>query len=140
MHEMTIGQLAKAAGVHVETIRYYQRRGLLAEPRRLHGSVRRYGADAAARVAFVKRAQELGFTLEEVKALLKLNSTPSCRGARELAARKLAVVESRLAALRRIRAALRVLIAQCDAGGDRSCPLIDSLAGASHRDRNTMSP
>lgn len=128
MHEMTIGQLAKAAGVHVETIRYYQRRGLLAEPKRLPGSVRRYGAEAAARVAFVKRAQELGFTLEEVKALLKLNSTPSCRGARELAARKLAMVESRLAAL-------RVLIAQCDAGGDRSCPLIDSLAGASHRAR-----
>ena len=78
MHDMTIGRLAKAAGVHVETIRYYQRRGLLAEPRRAPGSVRRYGAEAAARVEFVKRAQELGFTLEEVKALLKLNSTPTC--------------------------------------------------------------
>ena len=99
MHDMTIGQLAKAAGVHVETIRYYQRRGLLAEPRRAPGSVRRYGAEAAARV-----------------------------------------VESRLADLRRIRAALRLLIAQCDAGGDRSCPLIGSLAGASLGDLNTMSP
>jgi MerR family mercuric resistance operon transcriptional regulator len=129
MRDMTIGMLAKAAGVHVETIRYYERRGLLSQPRRLPRTVRRYSEDAAARVRFVKRAQELGFTLEEVKGLLKLNATPNCRGARELAARKLALVEDRLADLLRVRAALQSLIAQCEAGGERSCPVIDSLAG-----------
>ncbi|MGH8742482.1 MAG: MerR family transcriptional regulator [Burkholderiales bacterium] len=107
MSAMTIGMLAKAAGVHVETIRYYHRRGLLPQPRRLPGTVRRYGEDAAARVRFVKRAQELGFSLEDVKVLVRLNAAPNCRGARELAARKLATV-----------------------GGERSCPVIERLTGA----------
>jgi MerR family mercuric resistance operon transcriptional regulator len=130
MSAMTIGMLAKAAGVHVETIRYYHRRGLLPQPRRLPGTVRRYGEDAAARVRFVKRAQELGFSLEDVKVLVRLNATPNCRGARDLAARKLAAVESRLADLQRMRSALASLIAQCEAGGERSCPVIERLTGA----------
>jgi len=127
MTTLTIGRLARAAGVHVETIRYYQRRGLIAEPRRPSGGVRRYGLEAQARLRFVKRAQDLGFTLEEVKALLKLGETPNCRGARTLAAAKLQLVESRIHHLGRMREALRSLIRQCDSGGKRNCPIIENL-------------
>jgi MerR family mercuric resistance operon transcriptional regulator len=129
MAEMTIGALAKASGVGVETVRFYQRRGLLAEPRRPPGGVRRYGADAVARLGFIRRAQEVGFTLEEVATLLRLGQTPNCRGARALAAQKLELVEGRLRSLRRMRRSLEELIAQCDAGGERRCPIIESLVG-----------
>ena len=128
MDEMTIGRLAKFAGVHLETIRYYQRRGLLAEPKRPTGGVRRYGADAIARLGFIRRAQDVGFTLDEVKALLRLGETPGCRGARTLAAKKLELVESRLRDLERMRRALAGLVAQCDAGRGRHCPIIESFA------------
>ena len=129
MRDMTIGALASAAGVGIETIRYYQRRGLLHEPRRPAQGVRRNGADAAARLRFIRRAQEIGFTLEEVKTLLTLERTPNCRGARALAAAKLAAVESRLRDLERMRRALAALIVQCGAGRSRACPIIETLAG-----------
>lgn len=128
MAEMTIGALAKAAGVHVETVRYYQRRGLVEEPKREHGTVRRYDENAVRRLRFVRRAQELGFTLEEIKGLIQLGETPNCRGARDLAARKLELVNARLSDLRRMQEALRRLVAQCDMGRKRSCPVIDSLS------------
>lgn len=128
MDALTVGRLAREAGVHVETIRYYQRRGLLAEPKRPAGGVRHYGEDAIARLGFIRRAQEVGFTLEEVKELLKLGEAPSCRGARTLAAKKLEMVESRLRDLERMRGALADLIGQCDAGGERRCPIIESFA------------
>lgn len=128
MDDLTIGGLAKEAGVHVETIRYYQRRGLLDEPARPAGSVRRYGAATVARIAFIKRAQDIGFSLDEVKELLRLERTPDCHDARDIAARKLALVESRIADLRRVRKVLGTLIDDCNAGGGRSCPIIDSLA------------
>jgi MerR family mercuric resistance operon transcriptional regulator len=129
MGEMTIGKLARAAGVGVETVRYYQRRGLLGEPGRPAGGVRRYGDDAVARIRFIRRAQEVGFALEDVKVLLVLGETPDCRGARALAAKKLDLVESRIRDLERMRQALGVLIRQCDAGGTRNCPIIENLAG-----------
>lgn len=129
MENLTIGALAKAAGVHVETVRYYQRRGIVTQPKRHMGSVRRYGDEAVRRLRFIRRSQELGFTLEEIKTLVKLGATPNCRDARRLAARKLAVVESRLEDLRRMSSALRALVAQCESGRERSCPIIDSLAG-----------
>lgn len=128
MERITIGALAKAAQVHVETVRYYQRRGLLDEPKRQPGSVRRYDEHAVKRLRFVRRAQELGFTLEEIKNLVRLGDTPNCRGARELAARKLELVNARLTDLRRIRTALEGLLVQCDARRKRSCPIIDSLS------------
>lgn len=128
MPDMTIGALAKASGVNVETVRYYQRRGLLAEPKRPAGGVRRYDASALARLRFIRRAQDLGFTLEEIQSLLTIGETPNCRSARDIAARKLALVDSRLADLARMRAALDALIAQCDTRGTRSCPIIESLA------------
>ena len=129
MPEMTIGALAKAAGVGVETVRYYQRRGLLGEPGRPARGTRRYGDDAVARIRFIRRAQEVGFALEDVKVLLVLGETPDCRGARALAAKKLDLVESRIRDLERMRQALGVLIQQCDAGGTRSCQIIENLAG-----------
>ena len=130
MDDLTIGELARAAGVHVETIRYYQRRGLLPQPRRPVSGYRRYGTEAIARLEFIGRAQGIGFSLDEVKTLLVLGETPNCRGARTLAARKLEGVESRLRDLERVRAALEKLIAQCDAGRERRCPIIESLSGA----------
>jgi MerR family mercuric resistance operon transcriptional regulator len=123
--QMTIGRLAAAAGAHVETIRYYQRRGLLPEPKRPAGGVRRYGEDAAARLRFIKRAQDIGFTLDEVAELLKLER--GCRDAHDLAAAKLVGVERRLADLKRIRKTLRELIGRCEEGRAESCPIIDSL-------------
>lgn len=126
--EMTIGALARAAGVGVETIRFYQRRGLLAEPDRPTGGIRRYGADSISRLGFIRRAQEVGFSLDDVAALLKLGQTPNCRGARTLAVGKLELVEARMQSLQRMEQALRNLIAQCDTGGERRCPIIESLA------------
>jgi len=128
MENMTIGALAKACGVGVETIRYYQRRGLLAEPQRASGGVRRYGEAAVARLGFIRRAQDVGFTLDEVRTLLMLGETPNCRGARTLAAQKLEVVQARLRELQRVRRALAELIERCDAGRQHQCPIIESLA------------
>lgn len=128
METLTIGGLAKQAGVHVETIRYYQRRGLLDAPARPAGGIRRYGTQTAARIAFIKRAQDIGFSLDEIKDLLKLERTPGCRDARDIAARKLGMVEVRIADLERVRGVLATLISACNAGGERSCPIIDSLA------------
>lgn len=129
MAGMTIGVLARTAGVGVETVRYYQRRGLLGEPGRPAGGVRRYGEDAVARIRFIRRAQEVGFALEDVKLLLVLGEKPECRGARTLAAKKLGVIESRVRDLERMRQALGELIQQCDEGGTRNCPIIESLEG-----------
>lgn len=128
MQDMTIGGLAKACAVGVETVRYYQRRGLLSEPERGSGQVRRYGAEAVARLGFIRRAQDVGFTLEEVRELLKLGETPNCRGARALAAKKLEMVEARLRDLRRVQAALKEMVERCDTGRERRCPIIDGLA------------
>jgi MerR family mercuric resistance operon transcriptional regulator len=130
---MTIGRLAKAAGVHVETIRYYQRRGLLPQQKRPAAGVRRYGEQAAARLRFIKRAQDIGFTLDEIAELLRLER--GCRDARNLAAAKLIAVERRLADLRRIRRTLSQLIGRCEQGGVQGCPIIDSLENEVNRTR-----
>ena len=134
MENLTIGGLAKQAGVNVETIRYYQRRGLLDEPARPAGGIRRYGEVTAARIGFIKRAQEIGFSLDEVKELLRLELTPGCHDAREIAAKKLALVDARIADLQRVRKVLGGLISECKAGGERSCPIIDSLARTARPD------
>lgn len=129
MSGMTIGRLARNAGVNIETIRYYQRLGLLDEPVRPPGSVRRYGAAAVSRVKFIKRAQDLGFSLAEIRRLMRLGDPQTCGQARALAAEKLALVDSRLADLRRLRGTLTELIGRCDrARGKLACPIIESLA------------
>lgn len=126
MKAMTIGTLARAAGVHLETVRYYQRRGLLAEPKRPPAGIRRYGEEAVARLRFIKRAQDVGFTLDEVAELLRLER--GCRNAHELATAKLAAVERRIADLSRVGKTLRELIRRCEAGKSRGCPIIEALA------------
>jgi len=128
MSDLTIGALAKAAGVHVETVRYYQRRGLVEKPRRQPGSIRRYDEQVVQRLRFVRRAQELAFTLEEIRLLIQLGEKPNCRGARDLAARKLDLINARLADLSRMQSALQGLVRQCDKGRKRSCPIIDTLS------------
>ncbi len=126
--DLTIGKLAGAAGVNIETIRYYQRRGLLDEPPKPLGGHRRYSAEQAKRVSFIKRAQALGFTLDEVGTLLTLDSACGCANTRTLAARKRALIEQKMADLKAMHQALGDLIQQCDAGGStRSCPIIDVL-------------
>jgi len=124
----TIAKLAQAADVHVETVRYYQRRGLLAEPEREHGAVRRYGVADAEQLRFIKRAQSVGFTLEEVSSLLELRSRSCCSATRSMAASKLAIVEHRLEELGRLRAELAQWISDCDANASEAdCPVIEHL-------------
>ncbi len=125
----SIGSVARAADVNVETIRYYQRRGLLDEPSKPLGGQRRYSASAATRVRFIKRAQQLGFTLEEIKELLLLEDGQNCRETRMLAERKLELIEARIADLNRMRRLLKGLIAQCVVGKrPRACPIIATLS------------
>lgn len=123
-----IGALAAAAGVGVETIRFYQRRGLLRQPDRPLGGIRRYGADDVARVRFIKRSQALGFRLDEILDLLRLADGSHCDTARTIAAEKLVNVRDKLAQLLHIERELAALVHACDvAGGNVACPLIDAL-------------
>ena len=125
---LTIGVLAKTAGVNVETIRFYQRKGLMQEPDRPRGCIRRYDVADLARVRFIKSAQRLGFSLDEIADLLKLEDGAHCSEAREQAERKLAVVRARLADLQRIEGALQGLVERCcAASGQVQCPLIAAL-------------
>jgi MerR family mercuric resistance operon transcriptional regulator len=126
--DLTIGRLAALAGVNVETIRYYQRRGLLSEPQKPLGGYRHYPADMAKRVRFIKRAQALGFTLEEIAGLLRLDGSDCCAGTRELAAHKIALIEQKLNDLTAIHNVLSALVHQCGNGeGEASCPIIRVL-------------
>lgn len=128
---ITIGGLADTAGVNVETIRFYQRKGLMPEPEKPYGSIRRYGAAELARVRFIKSAQRLGFSLEEIGELLKLEDGTHCDEARLLAEQKLVDVRQKLADLQRIELVLGALVARCCAVSGRvNCPLIASLQEA----------
>lgn len=123
-----IGSFARAAGVNVETIRFYQRTGLLRKPDRPYGSIRRYGKADIARVKFVKAAQRLGFSLDEIGQLLKLEDGTHCSEVAGLAGQRLADVRARLADLTRMEAALSKLVNECNSHqGQVSCPLIASL-------------
>lgn len=125
--QMKVGALATRTGVHVETIRYYQNVGLMPKPPRAHGSVRRYGEEALARLRFIKRAQGLGFSLAEVKLLLDLSVGEHCAATRSFAQQKKQLVEKKISDLRRIQEALDGLIRSCDTGRGRGCPIIESL-------------
>ena len=124
----TIGALAKAANVHVETIRYYQRRGLLREPARPQNGIRRYGVVDVSRLRFIKHAQQSGFTLDEVRALLRLSCRTACGASRTLAAKKLAAIEDKVRILIRLRQKLRAWGATCDADTADQCPALEKLA------------
>lgn len=130
LENLTIGTFAKAAGVNVETIRFYQRKSLLPEPDRPYGSIRRYGVADVVRVRFVKSAQRLGFSLDEIADLLRLEDGTHCEEASRLAEHKLKDVREKLADLGRIEAVLSELVCACHARkGNVSCPLIASLQG-----------
>jgi len=123
-----IGALARAADVHVETIRYYQRRGLLEEPVRPQGGIRRYTEAHARRLRFIKHAQALGFSLDQVADLLALEDGRHCREAERLGSRKLTTVRERIRQLHRIERALAELVAGCHGNRDKArCPLINAL-------------
>jgi MerR family mercuric resistance operon transcriptional regulator len=124
----TIGVLAARAGVNVETIRFYQRKRLLPAPQRPPGGIRRYGDAELARLHFIRSAQNLGFSLDEIAELLKLEDGTHCGEARRLAEARLQDVRERLSHLRRIESALSTLVARCSsARGSVKCPLISSL-------------
>ena len=126
---LTIGVLAEAAGVNVETIRFYQRRRLIPEPKRPPGGIRRYGEAELSRVRFIKAAQRLGFSLDEIAEVLKLEDGTQCGEARRLAEAKIQDVRRKLSDLRRIESALSALLDQCrSVRGSVKCPLIASLS------------
>ncbi|MDP1569323.1 MAG: Hg(II)-responsive transcriptional regulator [Vicinamibacterales bacterium] len=125
---LSIGAFGAAAGVNVETIRFYQRKGLLPEPGRAYGTIRRYGEADVARVRFIKSAQRLGFSLEEIGGLLTLEDGRHCAEARTLAEQKLDDVRAKLDDLRRMESVLAELVERCDASrGTVTCPLIAAL-------------
>ncbi len=130
MNGLTIGRLARAAGVGVETVRYYQRRGLVDEPPRPPRGVRRYDAGTAERIRFVRRAQRFGFSLAEIAELLALSADAdaSCTDVRGRAQAKLGQVRERIADLARLEAALERLVEACPGEGDTDrCTIIETL-------------
>jgi MerR family mercuric resistance operon transcriptional regulator len=126
MADMTIARLAAAGAVGVETIRYYQRRGLLPEPPRA-GAVRRYGPADVRRLLFIRRAKAAGFTLEEISELLALDSGHDRVRVRALAAERLAALESKIAELEAARTALTRLSRACAAGTKGPCPILEAF-------------
>ena len=124
--ELTIGKLAAAGNVGVETVRFYQRRELLATPRRLDG-IRRYGPADVSRLRFIRQAQAAGFTLEEIRQLLALDSGEDRAAVRVLAAKRLAELEARMAELQEARLSLQKLVSECAVGKTGPCPILKSF-------------
>jgi Cu(I)-responsive transcriptional regulator len=129
---MWISQTARAAGVNAQTLRYYERRGLLPKPPRRGSGYREYPADAVRIVRFIKRAQELGFSLDEVEELVRLRGVR--RGERQkvraIAERKIADIEQKIAHLQSMREALDRLVVSCHHGAAADCPIIEALNDA----------
>jgi MerR family transcriptional regulator, mercuric resistance operon regulatory protein len=133
-HEnFTIGQLAKTTAVNIETIRYYQRRGLMAEPVKPNKGIRRYTERDAQRVRFIKQGQKLGFSLDELKELMSLEDERQCLEARNIALKKLSSIRKRIEGLKNMENALSDLVECCSLNSDAvSCPIIMALLNASH--------
>ncbi|MGH6799160.1 MAG: MerR family transcriptional regulator [Roseiarcus sp.] len=123
------GELARRTGAHLETVRYYEKAGLLPAPPRTASGYRSYDQSHARRLRFVLRARELGFSLEKVRALLRLadERDQPCAEASRLAATHLADVRAKIADLRRMEGVLKDVVAQCGDGSRPDCPLIDTL-------------
>src|SRR2546427_3552601 len=130
-HAFTISKLADAAGIGVEAVRYYQRRGLLQEPRRAVGGFREYAQADIQRLQFIKRAQALGFSLDDVAELASLSGERNRQRVREVTRRRLAEIRQRVMELNAMASALEVLVRCCErtAPGDDDCPIIAALAG-----------
>jgi MerR family copper efflux transcriptional regulator len=131
---MTIGRLAKQAGVNIDTIRYYERNGLIPAPLRRASGYREYGAADAARLRFILRAKELGFSLSEIGELLSLSADRDVRGVKRRAEEHLAQVEQKIKELQRIRRGLKTLVDACPGHGDlERCPIVAALNGGDER-------
>ncbi len=129
MPTMTIGRLAREAGVNIDTIRYYERNGLIPEPARRASGYREYGATDVARLRFILRAKELGFTLAEIGELLSLSADRDVRGVKRRAENRLEQVEHKIQELQRVRRGLKTLIDACPGHGDlERCPIIAALS------------
>jgi len=127
---LTIGKVAKLAGVGVETVRFYERKGLIDKPPTKDSAYRQYPEDVVGRISFIKRAKELGFSLKEIDELLRLRVEPSatCADVRKRAMDKIADIERRIEELSRIRNALNSLAASCRGRGPSSeCPILEAL-------------
>ena len=132
MAAMSISQLARSAGVGIETVRYYQRRGLLPDPRpqkTTASGIRHYGPDEARRLRFIRQAQTAGFTLEEIAELLRLDSSGDRPRAREMARARIAALDGKIAELQRARRSLARLAKECASGESGPCPIIESFEG-----------
>ncbi len=129
MSRLTIGQLARRSGVHLETVRFYERRGLLSHPPRNHAGYRLFTDEAVDRIRFIKRAQGLGFTLDEIKDLLalKVEQGGACSVVEREARQVLARVDDRLKQLRQIRSVLVRLVRSCQERQSDDCPLLAAL-------------
>jgi Hg(II)-responsive transcriptional regulator len=132
------GEVAAQAGVNVQTLRYYERRGLLKEPERRASGYREYPADAVQLIRFIKRAQELGFTLSEIEDLLRLrdDQDSACAEVRSAAEAKIEDIEQKIRHLRAMKRALGVLVASCATeGSPRHCPILEALDDGKERRR-----
>lgn len=136
METLTIGQVAKRAGVGLETVRFYEREGLIEAPPRRPSGYRAYPPQTVARVRFIRTAKDLGFSLKEIGELLSLRVDPvgSCGEVKTIAVTKIAGIDERIGALRRMRRTLQKLIAACDARKPTSqCPILESLGRESRK-------
>ena len=135
MKGMSIGELARATGTKAETIRYYERIGLLPRPARTESNYRTYGVADLARLSFIRRARSLGFGIEQIGALLDLsdNRERSCAAVDELAQQHLSTVESKIADLTALRRELSDVIGQCRRGTIAECQILDALAPAPNK-------
>lgn len=132
MVSLTIAGFAREGGVGVETVRYYQRRGLLNTPDRPEGSgsaggFRRYGADDVRRLRFIRSAQAAGFTLEQIGELVALDATDDRARARELASARIAALDAQIEELSRVRASLQRLAQECGTGSEGPCPILTAF-------------
>lgn len=130
MGTLTIGEVARQAGVNIETLRYYERRNVIPPPPRTRANYRLYPGDTVQLVRFVKRAQELGFSLSEIKELLAFRASENgtCADVRRQAVEKIADIEQKIRSLQAMRGALSGLVAQCSGNGPLTgCPILESL-------------
>jgi MerR family transcriptional regulator, copper efflux regulator len=130
MDGFSIGEIARQANVHVETLRYYERRGLIPKPHRTVSNYRVYSSDNLRRLKFIKQAQALGFSLSEIKKLLALRATPRarCADVRRYATHKIEDIDARIHSLARMRKALQNLLDECSGKGPATeCPILESL-------------
>jgi DNA-binding transcriptional MerR regulator len=130
MNALTIGQLGQATDTKIETIRYYEKIGLLPAPRRTTGNYRSYAAEHLQRLGFIRRARDLGFSIEDIRELLKLaaHGEAPCEGVDRLLARHLETTERKIAALTRLRRELRDTLGSCQGGRIAECRVIQALS------------